>query len=162
VRSHAGASDLTRLQCPHCNRRSSTQHELKEGTKVRCPACRNPFEYHLHSHVGNDKQGGDDTTPPERSSQRGMGGLFDFSQTELVEPVSELALRQAMAESQRGNARPRALGIMAIGCLVLLGMAILRYAPWTRPEPTSPSATRTSGRAPSPYVAPLTKREFGN
>src|SRR5271166_1020028 len=38
-----GAS--TRLTCPHCNRKSSTAHELKEGTKVRCPGCHRVFDY---------------------------------------------------------------------------------------------------------------------
>ena len=35
----------TRLTCPHCHRKISTAHELKEGAKVRCPGCQQGFTY---------------------------------------------------------------------------------------------------------------------
>ena len=38
-------SGVTRVTCPHCGRRSSTSKPIKEGVKVRCPACGNGFAY---------------------------------------------------------------------------------------------------------------------
>lgn len=32
-----------KLQCSHCNRTMTSDQELAVGTRVECPACKNPF-----------------------------------------------------------------------------------------------------------------------
>ncbi len=36
---------ITRLSCPHCNRKSSTAQQLSAGVNVRCPGCQKVFSY---------------------------------------------------------------------------------------------------------------------
>jgi hypothetical protein len=63
-----------------------------------------------------------------------MGGLSVFSQTELVEPVSEASVAQAIAEHEKGRRRLRLFGVRtAVGFLMLLALGLLVYGMGKKP-----------------------------
>ncbi len=143
------------LECPHCHHSGTISKILPPGSKVRCPSCRKPFAFEPPLAVRPAVDTEQEPTLSEPSRPLEMGGLSVFTQTELVETVSEATVARALAESRRKVKRghPILVGLGIAGLSVLLGLGLLSLVAQQNGGDNKVSATLTKPEAGPTWFA---------